>query len=106
MFYNDLKTTSQLQLVADPSAADLVLEVRLLAPEGPSNPQKQKGASDPLPMLRLVVYDRRTHYVLWALTESVEGAYLQKTHDRNLDDAISRLVADFERISNPPPAAP
>lgn len=105
-FYQDLKTTGQLQLVGDPSAADLVLEVRLTAPEGPSNPNKPKGASDPLPMLRLVVYDRSTHYVLWALTESVEVAYLQKTHDRNLDDAISRLVADFERISNPPPPAP
>ena len=105
-FYDDLKMTSQLQLVADPSAADLVLEVRLTAPEGPSNPNKPKGASDPLPMVRLVVYDRRTHYVLWALTESIEGAYLQKTHDRNLDDGISRLVADFERISNPPPGAP
>ena len=105
-FYQDLKTTSQLQLVNDPSAADLVLEVRLNAPNGPQNPNKQNGASDPLPMLRLVVYDRRTHYVLWAFTESVEQAYLQKTHDRNLDDAISRLVADFERIGNPPPAAP
>ena len=104
--YDDLKTTGQFQLVADPSAADLVLEVRLTAPYGPSNPDKPKGASDPLPMLRLVVYDRRTHYVLWALTESVEVAYLQKTHDRNLDEAISRLAADFERISNPPPVAP
>jgi hypothetical protein len=105
-FYQDLKTTGQLQLVDDPSAADLVLEVRLNAPNGPQSPNKQNGASDPLPMLRLAVYDRKTHYVLWAFTESVEMAYLQKTHDHNLDDAISRLVADFERISNPPPAAP
>lgn len=105
-FYQDLKTSGQLQLVNDPSAADLVLELRLFAPNGPSNPQKVKGASDPLPMLRLVIYDRKTHYALWAFTESVEQAYLQKTHDRNLDDAISRLVADFERICNPPPTAP
>jgi hypothetical protein len=105
-FYQDLKTTGQLQLVDDPSVADLVLEVRLNAPNGPQSPNKQNGASDPLPMLRLIVYDRKTHYVLWAFTESVEMAYLQKTHDHNLDDAISRLVADFERISNPPPAAP
>lgn len=102
-FYRDLKMSGQLQLVNDPAAADLVLEIRLNAPSGPQNPNKQNGASDPLPMLRLVIYDRRTHYVLWSFTESVEMAFLQKTHDRNLDDAISRLVADFERISNPPP---
>lgn len=105
-FYNDLKTTGQLELVDDPSAADLILEIRLVAPSGPSNPQKQKGASDPLPMLRLVAYDRRSHYILWTCTESVEEAFLQKTHDRNLDEAISRLTADFETVRHPPAPGP
>jgi hypothetical protein len=105
--YAGLKGTGHYQLVDDPSAADLVLELRLTAPNGPSNPQKQKGASDPLPMLRLVVYDRKSHYILWAATESVEMAYLQKTHDRNLDTAIQTVLADFENIAGlataPPP---
>jgi hypothetical protein len=106
-FYNALKATGRYQLVDGPALADLVLEVRLLAPAGPQVPNKVNGASDPLPMLRLVVYDRETHYVLWAITESVEEAVLQKTHDRNLDLAIDATVRDFEQVSGvPAPPAP
>ena len=35
--------------------------LRLTAPYGPQNADKQKGASDPLPMFRLVIYDAGTH---------------------------------------------
>jgi hypothetical protein len=109
-FYNALKAAGPYELVGDPAQADVVLELRLLAPNGPQRPDKMNGASDPLPMLRLVVYDRATHYVLWAVTESVDWAVLQKTHDRNLDNAIEATVSDFERLSGagpgPAPAAP
>lgn len=86
-------------LVRDPAAADLVLELSLQAPSGPQEPSKAKGASEPLPMLKLVVYDRKTHYVLWTLTRSVEGAMLHKSHDRNLDVAIQALAADFQELT-------
>jgi hypothetical protein len=56
-------------------------------------------------MVRLVVYDRKTHYVLWALTESIEIAFRQKTHDKNFDDAIAAIVNGFESISGKLPAA-
>ncbi len=105
-FYNDLKASGQYQLVSDPAQADLVLELRLFAPNGPSNPNKVNGASDPLPMLRLVVYDRATHYVLWAITESVEAAVGQKNHDHTLDKAIEEAVTDFESVGGTAPAAP
>jgi len=95
-FYNELKALGRYELVDDPSAADLVLEPQLTAPSGPQSPNKQHGASDPLPMLRLVIYDRKTHYILWAVTESVEMAYLQKTHDHNLDNAVKTILTDFE----------
>ena len=103
--YAGLKAAGQYELVADPANADLVLELQLTAPNGPSNPNKQSGASDPLPMLRLVVYDRKTHYVLWAFTESIEIAFLQKTHDRNFDDALTAVLVDFEALTGKPPAA-
>jgi len=75
-----------------------VLELQLSAPNGPANADKQKDASDPLPMFRLVIWDRKTHYVLWALTESIDRAALQKTHDRNFDDAIAALVKDLKKV--------
>jgi hypothetical protein len=100
--YNELYAAVQswgrYQLVSSPSDADLVFELQLTAPNGPSNPNKQSGASDPLPMLRLVILDRSTHYILWALTESIAPAQLQKTHDRNFDDAMAALATDLKRL--------
>ncbi len=103
-FYASLKATGQYDLVNDPSDADLVLELQLLAPNGPTNGSKINGASDPLPMLRMVVYDRRSHYVLWAFTQSIEIALLQKTHDRNFDGAVTAILQEFESISGRAPA--
>src|ERR1700760_4466789 len=93
-FYADVLSWGRYQLVATPAEADLVFELQLSAPSGPSNADKSKGASDPLPMFRLVIYDKTTHYFLWALTEAIAPASLQKTHDRNFDEAITSLVLD------------
>jgi len=102
-FYAQLKGAGHFELVSDPSDADLVLELQLLAHASPlhltESVNKVNGAADPLPMFRLVVYDRKTHYVLWTMTESIETAYLQKTHDRNFDDALKALLQDFLSIA-------
>jgi len=97
--YAALKADGKFQLVDDPAEADLVLELELTAPNGPSNGSKVNGASNPLPMLRLVIYDRKSHYVLWALTQSIDVAYLQKTHDRNFDQALEDLRLEFEALA-------
>jgi hypothetical protein len=66
-----------------------------------------KGASDPLPQFRLVVYDAKTHYVLWAFTATIEIAFLQKTHDHNFDEALTSILSQFEALSGKqPPATP
>jgi hypothetical protein len=54
-------------------------------------------------MFRLVIWDRRTHYALWALTESIEQANLQKTHDNHFDEAIAALAQGLKKISAPTP---
>jgi hypothetical protein len=97
--YAGLQASGQFQLVDDPAEADLVLELQLTAPNGPSNGSKINGASNPVPMFRLVVYDRKTHYVLWAFTQSIDIAFLQKTHDRNFDDSLSTLLLEFESLA-------
>lgn len=104
-FYAALKSWGRYELVADPNDADLVFELQLTAPNGPQNPSKQNGAADPLPMFRLVILDRKSHYVLWALTESIEFAFLQKTHDHNFDQAVTNLTADLQRLTAMPAAA-
>jgi hypothetical protein len=98
-FYLNIESWGHYEVVASPGQADLVFELQLTAPNGPANANKQNGASDPLPMFRLVIYDRPTHYVLWALTESIEPASLQKTHDHNFDEALSTLLLDAGRLT-------
>ena len=105
-FYAAIQSWQRYRLVADPAQADLVLELRLTAPNGPQSPNKQTGASDPLPMFRLVIYDRSTHYILWALTESIDKAALQKNHDKNFDVALEELTNDLKRLTQPPSATP
>lgn len=102
-FYNLISAGTAFTVVNDPSQADLVLELRLFAPYGPTNASKVYGASDPLPMFRLVVYDRKTHYVLWTVTQSIDVALLQKTHDRNFEQALSSLVNQFLQVVGKPP---
>lgn len=101
--YARLNAARAFTLVSDPSSADLVLEIQLTAPAGPSHGSKQLGASDPVPMLRLVVYDRKTHYILWTETQSIEVALLQKTHDRNFDQALDALVTRFLQLAGKSP---
>jgi hypothetical protein len=105
--YAALASDKTFSLTSSPAEADLVFEIQLMAPKGPAFGDNQgakvKGAADPLPMFRLVVYDRPTHYILWTFTESVDVAYLQKTHDRNFDDGIAALVNDLKTVVTPAP---
>jgi hypothetical protein len=103
-FYTSLKSSGAFSIVSDPSEADLVLELRLIAPYGPTNANKQNGAADPRPMFRLTVYDRKSHYVLWTVTQSIDVAFLQKTHDRNFDQALGAVVNSFLQVAGKPPA--
>jgi hypothetical protein len=103
-FFAALQATKKFALVSDPEQADIVLELRLEAPNGPSNPNKQNGASDPVPQFKLVVYDRKTHYVLWTFTQGIEVALLQKTHDKNFDLALNALLDQFLSLAHRPAA--
>jgi hypothetical protein len=101
-FYAAMQKWSRYDLVGDPNDADLVFELRLSAPSGPTNPNKQKGASDPLPTFRLAIVSRKSHFTLWTVTESIPVAYSQKTHDRNFDDALAALLADVTDLATAP----
>ena len=96
-----LQHLQKYDLASDPSQADLVMEIHLLAPTGPQNTSKQLGAADFLPFFKLTIYDRQTHYVLWTITEPIEFAILQKTHDKNFDIALSHLLDDLQALGQP-----
>jgi len=89
--YATFKSDSQFELVADPSDADLVLELQIDYPGTGSD------------AFRLVIYDRKTHYVLWTLIEPMRLGGLQKTRDRQFDTALAALIQDFDTLVGKPP---
>jgi hypothetical protein len=97
-FYAAIKSWGKYTLVDDPAKADLIFQIQLVAPVGAARGSKQYGASDPLPEFNLVIFQGSTHYILWALTESIDVALLQKTHDRNFDLALGTLVSDLKQV--------
>jgi len=102
-FVKGLEGAGLYDLVGDPAMADLVLQIELSAPAGPVHTSKQLGSADALPFFRLTIYDRKTHYVLWTITEPIEFAILQKTHDKNFDEALSHVVDDLQALNKPGP---
>lgn len=100
-FVGGLQHLQKYDLAVDPAEADLVMEIHLVAPTGPQSNSKQLGAADFLPFFRLTIYDRKTHYVLWTITEPIEFAFLQKTHDKNFDIALSHLLDDVQALGQP-----
>ncbi len=80
-----------------------------MAPPGSVSGSKSSGTGDALPAFKLVVYDRRSHYILWVLNQTVDKANLQKTHDKNLDAAVDWVVTQFMAAATgtpPPPEKP
>ena len=93
-----------------PADADLVLEVSMNAPPGSVAGNKSKGTGDALPTFKIVAYDRASHYILWVVSQTVDEANLQKTHDRNFDAAIDSAFTQFMATATgtpiPPPPPP
>lgn len=94
-FVEAMTASKRFTIASEPRDADLVLEFQLLAPMGPLGNDKSKGTTDPLPEFKLTVYDRASHYILWSLMQTIDPANLQKTHDKNFDDALDELVKRF-----------
>jgi hypothetical protein len=105
-FYATVQGWHRYQLVTDPAQADLVLELQCTAQASLPSADKVTSLAKPLPMLRLVIYDRATHFTLWALTESVEYALLQKNHDRNFDTAVAALADKLKNLGQPTTSIP
>lgn len=87
--------------VDDPGQADVVMQIQLSAPTGPVHTSKQLGSADFLPFFKLTIFDRKTHYVLWTITEPIEFAFLQGTHDKNFDGALGKVIDDLRALSKP-----
>jgi len=95
-FYSEMKGWGRYELVASPAEADLVFEIHF----GDTLSDCGKVTSY-LPQFEISIFDARTHFVLWTLAASVQGAIRQATFERNLDRGMASLMADLKAIAAP-----
>jgi len=103
-FYAALAASRRFVIVSSPAQADLVLSLRLVAPIDVAAAREEprpQGFPQPLPLFRLMIYDRPSHYVLWTLTEPIQKALLQRSNDKNFDQAVAALAADLQKLAGP-----
>lgn len=90
--YNELyaliKDWGKYELVAAPSDADLVFEIRYIS-----------GISDS--QLCLSIVDPKTHIVLWPFIQHVQNSSRETSRRKSFDAAMSDLITDLKRITTP-----
>jgi hypothetical protein len=100
-FYAAIQNWGRYELVPTPAEADLVFEIRFTAPMYYNG---TLAVFDPQFGLRIV--DAKTHFVLWNLTEPVNGAFRESTWVKNFDQGLDLLMADMKKISAPSMSTP
>lgn len=93
--YNALATAGQYRLVATPSQA----EVSMVVSTEMAYSDVTHGNSFGYPFLRLEIYDTATHALLWTLDEPVQGAFREKSFQKNIDAAVALLVSDLKTVA-------
>jgi len=106
--YNTLYATvnswNKYQLVSSPSDADLVLEIRFTAPFSGGNGERSWDFQRILAnttwqfQTEVKIYDEKTHFLLWTLTQPVRPANLKGTWMKNISSANATLAGDLKSL--------
>lgn len=100
-FYAVMKAWGRYELVASPSEADLVFEIRftVFQPEHPHGLKEDDPGVDA--QLRFVIREAKSREKLWGLTAHVRAAVLQSNRDRNFETTLGAVVVEVKRIAGP-----
>jgi hypothetical protein len=97
-FYSAMQAWGRYELVSSPAEADLVFEIRFSAPT-----YYNGTLAIYEPQFGLNIVDAKTHFLLWSIAESVEGAFRKATWVKNFDHGLDDLMDDLKKLA--PPAA-
>ena len=102
--YNDLyaamKDWGRYKIVSSPAKADLILEVKSLAPVSDVMGGDDNASLVYNPQIRLQALDPQTRTVLWSLTAYVQqGPGLVKGRDRQFDLAAAGLFNQYRQLT-------
>jgi hypothetical protein len=93
--YQALVKANHYQLLAAPAGAELSMTISV------HNQiiTVMRGDSMDGFFLRLEIYDTKTHSLLWAIDEPIQGAFREKTFAKNLDTSIALLMTDLNLLT-------
>ena len=97
-FYSAMQGWGRYELVSNPSDADLVFEIRFTMPTYVTDTTTSYE-----PQFGLTIVDTKSHFTLWSLTESVQGAFRKATWLKNFDQGLGNLMDDLKKLAGPFP---
>jgi hypothetical protein len=95
--YAMLQQSNRYQLVSTPAQADLIFEIRAIAPSVSTG-----DAIGYNPQLILSILDPKTSTVLWTTNDNVRAIGRQKTRDRGFDQSVAVLLDKFGQVTGQP----
>lgn len=107
--YAAIESWKNYQLVSSPADADLVIDVRCSAPFISNHDgwhfQRILASTTWQFQYEITLYDAKTHFLLWTITQPVRPANLQRTWLKNIADANAALAGQLQALLVPPPPA-
>jgi len=100
-FYAAMKTWGRYALVDNPDHADLVFEIRFVAPLA-----YWGNLATYAPQFGLAIVDAKTHFTLWTMVEPVEGAFRKATWHKNFSQGMTNLMDDLKKVTATSSATP
>lgn len=97
-FYKQLKQMQQYELVSSPADADLIFEIRAIAPESSGYPDTVSYN----PQVILSIRDPKTNTVLWRESANVRAIGTKSRRDRQFDQSVAVLVDKLALVTGQP----
>ena len=99
-FYAAMKTWGHYEFARRPAEADLVFEINLTCELFPDAKRSATNAQ-----FRLLIFDPKTHIVLWGFTQRVPVAQRLSNRDKNFEQSMASLVENVKKLLSPPASA-
>ena len=101
-FYAAMKSWGRYEVVAAPSEADLVFEIRFHYSVGPTGVFQGSGGSTEDFQLRLSILDSKTRTILWALSKRIPQSNNKIKSRQFFDQAMAALVDNLKTLGSQP----
>ena len=97
--YTELQQSNRYQIVSSPANADLIFEIRSIAPAVDASTPDSPGGIAYNPQLILSIQDPATHAVLWTTSANVRASGRQKTRDAEFDQSLEVAVDKLRQVT-------